>query len=920
MINGMSEDFRATIDVIINKIANVNARSNLTMRVMANQASVGGAISVSRLKILEPKPFCGARDAKALKNYIFDLEQYFRATNMVTEEAKVTLATMHLLEDAKLWWRSRYVDMQERRCMIDTWDTLKGELRSQFFPENVEILGLKPWTKTKLYEQRFEDLTSAYAAVKRLFDLSNDSQDVRRHPSSSFGGSKNNRPSSLKIAGGDKRFNGDHRPHQSNTGNTWLGPSNQNVSNRPLICFICKGPHLVRECLNKTAFNAFQASLASDSYDRLGQTEREVDQMDEVDNPQMGALKFLSSLQKKLTKSTMVDSGATHNFITEAEAKHLNLHWENDGGRMKAMNSAALPIIRLVKRMMIRLGGWSDFVDFVVVKMDNFDVVLGMEFLLEHQLIPMPLAKCLVITRSAPFVVQTDLHQPDGLKMISAMQLEKGLTRDEPTFMAIPLDSSENLGETVRKDILMIEHEIELVPGAKPPAKNAYRMAPPELAVLRKQLDELLNARFIRLAKAPYGAPVLFQKKKDGSLRLCIDYRALNKLTSGHYQVRIVEGDEPKTTCVTRYGAFEFFVMPFGLTNASTTFLVYSTTMEEHRDHLQKVFQKLKKNQLYVKREKCFIAQERIKFFGHVINCDRIGMEEGKIAAVHDWAVLKSVSELRSFLGCVRLCVGGVPLQNGHPIAYESRKLNAAEKRYTAEKEILAVVHCLRAWRQYLLGSSFVVKTDNSATCHFFTQPKLTLKQEKWQKFLAEFDFKFEHKKGSSNQATDALSWKHEHVTICLLAHLQTSWPFQMAADDKVEKAKVVGLIDPPPVPTRPWESISMDFITHLPKVGDFEAILLIIDRFSKYVTFIPTAKQCSAEMTTQLFFKHVVKLWGVPTSIVSDRDGRFIGSFRTELFTFLWTSLNISSSYHPRLMVRLSDSTACSRNTCVIL
>ncbi|TYK31692.1 uncharacterized protein E5676_scaffold398G00580 [Cucumis melo var. makuwa] len=233
------------------------------------------------------------------------------------------------------------------------------------------VEGLKSWAKTKLYEQRVQDLRSAYAVAERLFDLSNDSQDARHHLSSSSEGNRNDRPTSPKTTKGDRRFNGDRRSHQSNTGNSWRGPSNQNVSNRPLSCFICKGPHLARECPNKIAFNAFQASLASDSNNQLSQTEREVDQTEEVDNPRMGALKFLSSLQKKVgetntpverglmyvdtwinqkpTKSTMVDSGATHNLITKAEAKCLNLRWEKDAGRMKAANSAALPIIGLVK-------------------------------------------------------------------------------------------------------------------------------------------------------------------------------------------------------------------------------------------------------------------------------------------------------------------------------------------------------------------------------------------------------------------------------------------------------------------------------------------------------------------------------------------------------------------------------------------
>ena len=109
-----------------------------------------------------------------------------------------------------------------------------------------------------------------------------------------------------------------------------------------------------------------------------------------------------------------------------------------------------------------------------------------------------------------------------------------------------------------------------------------------------------------------------------------------------------------------------------------------------------------------------------------------------------------------------------------------------------------------------------------------------------------------------------------------------------------------MGLLEPLLFPSRPWESVSLDFITHLTKVGEMESILVIVDKFSKYVTFIPTPKSCFAQATAQLFFRHVVKLWGIPTSIISDRDPRFPGTFWTELFKLLG-SINISSSYHPQ-------------------
>ncbi|KAL0456007.1 UNVERIFIED_CONTAM: RNA-directed DNA polymerase [Sesamum latifolium] len=222
-----------------------------------------------------------------------------------------------------------------------------------------------------------------------------------------------------------------------------------------------------------------------------------------------------------------------------------------------------------------------------------------------------------------------------------------------------------------------VDHEIELVPGTKPPARAPYRMSQPELVELRKQLKDMLESGIIKPAKSPYGAPVLFQKKADGSLRMCCDYRALNKITvknkypiplvadcfgrlsqanyftkidlrSGYWQVRIKEGDEAKTTVVTRYGAFEFLVMPFGLTNAPATFstmmnqvlhgfldefvvvylndiVIYSRTLAEHVEHLRQVLARLREYELYAKVSKCSSAQETISSWGTLWREDAFG-------------------------------------------------------------------------------------------------------------------------------------------------------------------------------------------------------------------------------------------------------------------------------------------------------
>ncbi|GKC38504.1 putative reverse transcriptase domain-containing protein, partial [Tanacetum coccineum] len=248
-----------------------------------------------------------------------------------------------------------------------------------------------------------------------------------------------------------------------------------------------------------------------------------------------------------------------------------------------------------------------------------------------------------------------------------------------------------------------IEFQIELTPGATPIAKSPYRLTPSKLEELSGQLKELQDKVFIRPRSSPWGASVLFVKKKDGSFRMCIDYRELNKLTiknryplpriddlfdqlqgsqffskidlrSGYHQLRVYEDDIPKTAFRTRYGHIEFTVMPFGMTNAPTIFmdlmnrvcrsyldkfvivfiddiLIYSKTQEEHVEHLRLVLELLKKEKLYAKFSKCEFWLREVKFLGHVINGNGIHVDPSKIEAVKNWKAPRTPTEVRSFLG-----------------------------------------------------------------------------------------------------------------------------------------------------------------------------------------------------------------------------------------------------------------------------
>ena len=228
-------------------------------------------------------------------------------------------------------------------------------------------------------------------------------------------------------------------------------------------------------------------------------------------------------------------------------------------------------------------------------------------------------------------------------------------------------------------------------------------MSPQGLDELKKQLQELTEKGYIQPSVSPFGAPVLFVPKKDGGVRMCVDYRALNKITvhnryplpridelldrlqgsrfftkidlrSGYHQIRMHPDCIQKTAFRTRYGHFEFLVLPFGLTNAPATFmhlmhqifrkqldhfiiiflddiLVYSRTLQDHITHVRKTLQILRQHQLYAKVSKCAFFQHKVEYLGHVVTAAGISPDPAKVQAVNNWKIPGNVHEVRSFLG-----------------------------------------------------------------------------------------------------------------------------------------------------------------------------------------------------------------------------------------------------------------------------
>ncbi|GJZ91450.1 putative reverse transcriptase domain-containing protein [Tanacetum coccineum] len=358
------------------------------------------------------------------------------------------------------------------------------------------------------------------------------------------------------------------------------------------------------------------------------------------------------------------------------------------------------------------------------VELGSFDAIIGMDWLAKYQAV---IKIVRIPWRNETLIIRSDGSNQGNvtrLNIISCTKTQKYMERGFPIFLAhVTAKEVEDKSEKKRLEDVpivqdfpevfpedlpglpptrQVEFQIDLVPGAAPVARAPYRLAPSEIKELSEQLKELSDKGFIRPSSSPWGAPVLFVKKKDGSFRMCINYRELNKLTvknryplpriddlfdqlqgssvyskidlrSGYHQLRVQKEDIPKTAFRTRYGHYEFQVMPFGLTNAPAVFmdlmnrvckpyldkfvivfindiLIYSKNQKEHEEHLKQILELLKKEELYAKFSKCEFWIPKVQFLGHVIDSEGIHVDPAKIESIKDWTSPKPPTEIRQFL------------------------------------------------------------------------------------------------------------------------------------------------------------------------------------------------------------------------------------------------------------------------------
>ncbi|KAH9763915.1 Endonuclease [Citrus sinensis] len=955
----------------------------------------------SGLRIDIPE-FQGSGRPEELLDWINAIEEVFEYKE-VPENKLVSLAATRFRGRAAAWWQqTKLTRIRQGKKKIDSWEKFKKHLRGAFLPHNYAKL---------LYQQLQNLRQEAHQQALQL-----EKQFSRRTNDSSFWGARSIVRDNSNPTSQFRNFTPPNPPNKTSK------PSEIGQSSKIQSSGTEESEDYQEEETEEFAVEpTFDSSGSAQSVEEHGDSGPMLIVNRAFFTPK-GQDKH-KWLRQNIFQTTctiggkvcrmVINSGSCENVISEEAITKLNLKTEPHQTPYKLTWLKKGNQVTVSKRCLVSLSIGSIYKDKIwcdVVAMDACYLLLGRPWQYDRNIVHdgkrntysfMFNNTKIVLLPNKEFTLQQDL----GNYLLGKKQFIDVVAETNRVYILLGKESNgdSKIPEAVTpilaefQDLFPnevpqglpplrdIQHQIDLVPGSTLPNRPHYHMSPTEHEELRRQVEELLEKGYIRESLSPCAVPALLTPKKDGSWRMCVDSRAIDKikvryrfpiprlddlldqlsgatiftkfdLKSGYHQIRIRPRDEWKTAFKIREGLYEWLAI-------HSSFQYYYGT--NHGLHKRRTFSwtEAATKAFKIIKEKLITAP---------------------VLALLDFSLTFEVHCDASKVG-----IGAVLRQQGKPIAYFSEKLNGAKTHYnTYDVEFYAVIQALKHWRHYLVHKDFVLYTDHAALKYLNSQDNLSHIHATWTTFLQQFTFVVKHTSGESNRVTDALSRRTSLLTqlhnqvlgFDTFRELYASDPYfapiledvvagfrsdyhlhdqflfksnQLCVPNSSLRLKIIselhneghmgrdktlalnantyfwptmrrevyhyvetcricqvskgaatnaGLYTPLPIPTQPWADISMDFVLGLPRTQrGMDSIFVVVDRFSKMAHFIACKKTTDTLIVARLFFKEVYRLLGLPSSIVSDRDTRFLSHFWKTLWKLTNTRLNFSSAYHPQ-------------------
>ncbi|GJU30777.1 putative reverse transcriptase domain-containing protein [Tanacetum coccineum] len=577
-------------------------------------------------------------------------------------------------------------------------------------------------------------------------------------------------------------------------------------------------------------------------------------------------------------------------------------------------------------------------IDLMPVELRSFDAIIGMDWLVKYQAIIVCAEKIVCIPWGNETLIvygdESNRGYEAHLHIISYTKTQEYMLKGCPVFLAnVNTKETEDKSEKKRlEDVPIVQDFPDVFPEDFLVARAPYRLAPSEMKELSEQLKELSDKGFIRPSSSPWGAPILFVKKKDRSFQMCIDYRELNKLTVknrylllriddlfdqlqgssvyskidlrlGYHQLRVREEDIPKTAFRTRYGHYEFQVMPFSLIKAPAVFmnlmnrvskpyldkfvvvfidniLIYLKNKQEYEEHLKLILELLKKKELYAKFSKFEFWIPKVQFLGHMIESQGLvgyyrRFIEGFSKIAKPMTKLTHAPTLALLEGSKDFIIYYDALIKGlGAILMQTEKTEARKPENIKNKDVGGMLLENSKDPEKLRTEKLEPRADGT----------LCLNGRSWLPCYGDLRTVIMHESHKSKYSIHPGSDKMYQDLKKLYW-----WPNMKAniatyvskcltcAKVKAEHQRPLGLLVQPDIPQWKWDTIIMDFVMKLPKLSQgYDTIWVIVDRLTKSAIFVPMRETGPLEKLARLYLKEVVTRHEIPT------DGQSEGTIQT--------------------------------------